>query len=36
MMLIICFKITETHTIKVKSIFSHLAASEDLNEKEFT
>ncbi|MFI1744655.1 alanine racemase [Thalassobellus sediminis] len=26
----------ETKTVKVKSIFSHLAASEDLNEKEFT
>ncbi len=26
----------ETKTIKVKSIFSHLAASEDLNEREFT
>jgi alanine racemase len=29
-------KLTETSSIKVKSIFSHLAASEDLNEKEFT
>ncbi len=26
----------ETSAIKVKSLFSHLAASEDLNEKEFT
>lgn len=26
----------QTKTVKVKSIFSHLAASEDLNEKEFT
>ncbi len=24
------------HTIKVRSVFSHLAASEDINEKEFT
>lgn len=29
-------KIQATSSIKVKSIFSHLAASEDLNEKEFT
>ena len=29
-------KTSETLTLKVKSIFSHLAASEDLNEKEFT
>ena len=28
--------LNETKTIKVKSIFSHLVASEDLNEKEFT
>ena len=29
-------KINESSSIKVKSIFSHLAASEDLSEKEFT
>lgn len=29
-------KLMGTDTIKVKSIFSHLAASEDLDEKEFT
>ncbi|RLD27532.1 MAG: alanine racemase [Bacteroidetes bacterium] len=29
-------KLAETSSIKVKSIFSHLVASEDLNEKEFT
>lgn len=29
-------RLEESSTIKVKSIFSHLAASEDLNEKEFT
>ena len=29
-------KIAETSSIKISSIFSHLAASEDLNEKEFT
>ena len=29
-------QLKETSSIKVKSIFSHLAASEDLNEKEFT
>lgn len=29
-------KLAETTAIKVKSIFSHLAASEDLNEREFT
>ena len=29
-------KASETSTIKVKSIFSHLAASEDFNEKAFT
>lgn len=29
-------KLKQTETVKVKSIFSHLAASEDLNEKEFT
>ncbi|MDP5158206.1 MAG: alanine racemase [Flaviramulus sp.] len=29
-------KLKNTKTIKVKSIFSHLAASEDLNEKTFT
>tara|TARA_R110002049_G_scaffold293492_1_gene478534 strand:+ start:1643 stop:2791 length:1149 start_codon:yes stop_codon:yes gene_type:complete len=28
--------LSQTKTVKVKSIFSHLAASEDLNEKEFT
>ena len=29
-------EVSRTKTIKVKSIFSHLAASEDLNEKNFT
>ena len=29
-------KLQETSTVKVKSLFSHLAASEDLNEKVFT
>ena len=29
-------KVKETSAIKIKSVFSHLAASEDLNEKEFT
>ncbi len=29
-------KVKATKAIKVKSLFSHLAASEDLNEKEFT
>lgn len=29
-------QLKETHAIKVTSIFSHLAASEDLEEKEFT
>ena len=29
-------KLTQTTSVKVKSIFSHLAASEDLKEKEFT
>lgn len=29
-------KLSNTKSVKVKSIFSHLAASEDLNEKEFT
>ena len=29
-------KLESTSNVKVKSIFSHLAASEDLNEKEFT
>ncbi|MGC1206148.1 MAG: alanine racemase [Flavobacteriaceae bacterium] len=29
-------EVSQTKTIKVKSIFSHLAASEDLNEKPFT
>ncbi|UPS92645.1 MULTISPECIES: alanine racemase [unclassified Bizionia] len=28
--------LTKTHSIQVKSIFSHLAASEDFNEKAFT
>ena len=32
----IASKIKSTETVKVKSLFSHLAASEDLNEKEFT
>jgi len=32
----IASKLQETKAIKVKSIFSHLAASEDLNEKTFT
>lgn len=29
-------KVKETSTVKIKSVFSHLAASEDLNEREFT
>jgi alanine racemase len=29
-------KIKSNHAIKVKSLFSHLAASEDLNERDFT
>jgi alanine racemase len=29
-------KLSENDSIKVKSVFSHLAASEDLNEKKFT
>lgn len=29
-------KLKNTSSIKIKSIFSHMAASEDLNEKEFT
>lgn len=29
-------KLKETTSVKVKSLFSHLAASEDLNEREFT
>lgn len=29
-------KLTTSSSVKVKTIFSHLAASEDLNEKEFT
>ena len=29
-------KINPSETVEIKSIFSHLAASEDLNEKEFT
>ncbi|MGZ0015785.1 alanine racemase [Yeosuana sp. AK3] len=29
-------KLKETNAINVKSVFSHLAASEDLNEREFT
>jgi alanine racemase len=32
----IATKLKETKTIKVKTIFSHLAASEDINEKDFT
>lgn len=32
----ICSIIAKTEAIKVKSIFSHLAASEDLSEKEFS
>jgi alanine racemase len=32
----IALKLKDSNAIKVKSIFSHLAASEDLNEKEFT
>ena len=32
----IASKLKGTNTLKVKSIFSHLAASEDLDEKEFT
>lgn len=32
----IASKLQETNTIKVASLFSHLAASEDLTEKEFT
>ncbi len=32
----IASKLKHTESVKVKSIFSHLAASEDLNEKEFT
>ncbi|GAA4268870.1 alanine racemase [Hyunsoonleella aestuarii] len=32
----IASKLKATKSVKVKSIFSHLAASEDLNEKEFT
>jgi alanine racemase len=33
---IIASKLKATDTVKVKSVFSHLAASEDLNEKTFT
>ena len=33
---LIAERLKETTAIKIKSIFSHLAASEDLNEKEFT
>jgi alanine racemase len=33
---VIVKKLSETKAVKVLSIFSHLAASEDLNEKEFT
>lgn len=29
-------KVNETSAIKIKSVFSHLAASEDLNERDFT
>jgi alanine racemase len=32
----IASKLEKTSTLKVKSVFSHMAASEDLNEKEFT
>ena len=32
----IALKLIETNTVKVKSLFSHLAASEDITEKEFT
>ncbi|WP_353777461.1 alanine racemase [Winogradskyella sp. 3972H.M.0a.05] len=32
----IASKVSESESITVRSIFSHLAASEDLNEKEFT
>ncbi len=32
----IASRLKETNTIKLKSLFSHLAASEDLNEKQFT
>ena len=32
----ICEILSETNSVKVKSVFSHLAASEDLNEKAFT
>ena len=32
----IASKLKETNAVKVKSIFSHLAASEDLDEKKFT
>lgn len=32
----ISYKTTGNNSIKIKSIFSHLAASEDLNESEFT
>lgn len=33
---LIASKIKETASVKIKSVFSHLAASEDLNETEFT
>lgn len=33
---LILSKITATHHVKIASLFSHLAASEDLREKEFT
>ena len=29
-------KVNETSAVKIKSVFSHLAASEDLNERDFT
>lgn len=32
----ICEILSKTNSVKVKSVFSHLAASEDLNEKTFT
>lgn len=32
----ICEILSKTNAVKVKSVFSHLAASEDLNEKAFT
>lgn len=32
----IALKVNETAAVKIKSVFSHLAASEDLNERDFT